>query len=187
MLTRIESAAVEVVPVELFRSYLRLNDEEEIALLATCLQATIDKFERETPILIGEQTWKLTLTNWQPIIYIQKSPLNSIETIEYYDEDENLQEFEDYELVGNKIFVNDTPNLSSTKKAKVFITFKAGYTSFDALPKDIMLGFFRLATDFSEQRTESIDANTMNTYGGFRHVINNYKYKNGFGEYNLYA
>jgi len=148
----------EPVSVEYLSSWLRLNGNTENNIVATCIASARSEFEKITGHYLMPQTVKLHLQDWPSIIYIQKNPVRSITSISYRDADgvATTLATDQYDVNLKSaivtIYPRRFPALSPYIKPRISVTFEAGYTSADSIPKFAISLIAARATDYFENR-----------------------------------
>jgi uncharacterized phiE125 gp8 family phage protein len=144
------------------KAHLRLPSSytAEDSIIQMYLEAAVKTAEDRTNRALMEQTWRVTFDKFSPLLVINKTPLISVTSIEYYDTGGTLRTLNS----GNYIVDSDSepwriislPGVSfpSTQKriGAVRITFKAGYASAAAVPKNIVSGILMMVDDLWKNR-----------------------------------
>lgn len=154
------------LPIDLedLRAQLRLTSRREDEHLRNCLAAATGWAEQFTGRAFITRDYELRITGWPEsgTIPLPRPPLQSVTSVEYFDEDGNEQT-----LNASTYFVETTnepgvivlkpdsswPSLQDTRPLPVTITFKAGYGNDPAnVPDDIKHALRYLAAHFFERR-----------------------------------
>lgn len=137
--TRIVESNNYPITIDEAKSHLRVVgtfDNSEIGSIIAAATATVENYTWR-PLM--EQTWKLYLDSSEVIadIIINKAPLISVDSVQYYDADNALQTLstDNYytDLVGDpaRIKITTMPQVYDRFNAMV-ITFKCGYAALSA-------------------------------------------------------
>lgn len=197
--------AEPVIGAEL-RAHLRLTENDEVKDLDAKLKAARMFFERETNRALVTQRWRLTLDSFpcsslDPIV-LAKSPLQSVISIKYYDEDGELQTLRDTEAsppVEGDFIITDGKELdeiylepeetwpvTQVRPGAVIIECDFGWKTEEEqgededdsvlVPEDLKLGILYLAAHYFENR-EPVNIGNIVTELGFtlQDIIDKYK------------
>lgn len=158
----------------LLKSHLRIDFDDDDALLLTYLQAATATFEQRTRRLLSRQTRTIQLTDWgrlspdpavrrfygtpidspysRPGIPLPFPPLGSVQSVTYYDETGTQQTLpsEKYDIDTTRPlpvlrFLNDLPDLDPDRSDRVTITYSTGW---DTLPADVVRAVLELAAGY---------------------------------------
>ena len=129
-------------------------------MLQAYIDAAVKTAEDRTNRALMEQTWRATLDKVPSLIRINKTPLISVTSIQYYDSDGSLQTLssDDYIVDGDgepwRIIPAPGISFPSTQDRlnAVTITFKAGYASESLVPKNIIAGILMIVDDLWKNR-----------------------------------
>lgn len=113
---------------------LEVNDTSQDGLLLLLLGAATDEFENQTSRQLCEGVWELVLPAFVAEAYLEKSPVQEVMSVKYYDESNVLQTMDaalyDVDVVDasapGKVTFNELPATYERHDA-VMIQFKAGY------------------------------------------------------------
>ena len=128
------------------KSHLRVTHSTDDTYIDALIAAAHEEVHQYTNRQIMTATWKLYLDSFPDKIELKKLPIQSITTIQYYDEDNALQTLASTEY---KTSLNAVPALIETadndtdwpdtydRSDAVCITFVAGWASSASVPADI--------------------------------------------------
>lgn len=147
------------------KAHLRIEDSSEDAFI-TCLIGTASLFfEAFTKQTLITKTYKTYRTVWD-IFQLRRCPLQSIESIKYYDEDGVLQTLDsgDYYIIKDNFFGRvgfdedfESPSLRN-RGQQIEIEFKAGFGDDDTgIPKDIQQALLEHIAFMYANRGDCID------------------------------
>lgn len=122
--------------LEEFKEHSRIIGTDDDASVYAYMMAAIANAEAYTWRPIGRQTWHLYLDKWEfaSYLFLSKSPVQSVVSIQYYDVNNNLQTLStnDYEVSLNddpcRIKIKNMPQIYDRLEA-VCITFICGYAN----------------------------------------------------------
>lgn len=153
-----------VITVQELKDYLRVDSTTDDVMLEAFINAATSQIEARLNRPLRLQRWIYSLDYSDlttGLIYINKAPVVSVDFIEYYDRNNDLQilDSSDYfvSLSSNpcKIKVMQLPNIYNRLDA-VKITFTAGYLTVDAIPKDIKQALKFMCGHWYENRQDAI-------------------------------
>lgn len=130
--------AIEPVTLDEAKLHLRVDNDDENTLIEALIKAAREYAEVFQNRAYITQTWELWLDNWPkwaeyPYFRLPRSPLQTVESIKYYDSDGGEHVVTDYIVddisePARVIPAGDSwPNVSLRKANGIAITFKAGY------------------------------------------------------------
>ena len=91
-LTRTVDASVEPVSTEEMKSHLRVTYSDEDALIDTLTAAARRRIEHITDRALINQTWELRIDwDFPSVIYLPRSPLSSVSSVQYVDNNGDTQ------------------------------------------------------------------------------------------------
>jgi uncharacterized phiE125 gp8 family phage protein len=176
--------AQEPVDLDLLKTMVGANTEDEDALLSHFARSARETFERMAGVSIITQTLKLSLNSWTRnelytpwrsvvypyltpsslgTVYLPKPPLVSVSSVQYYDTANALQTLSstNYSVITDQrpglLKLNPQvvwPILSTTKFPKVLITYVAGNTA-DQVPSAIRQAILAQAASWYVNRDTS--------------------------------
>lgn len=143
------------------KEHLKVTSSDEDTLIQTYLNAAIKRVEnhRQSPVMDSE--WELYSTHWRTSLNLQKHPVNAINSVKYYDDDNVLQtvnasnyRLQDFRVPCRLEFdSNFTEPSFYDREFPIVVNFQAGFTlaasSSYALIKQVI--FLELGT-FNEIR-----------------------------------
>ncbi len=187
MYSRITDGTVEPITNSMAEAQLRLtNDSAIVENLQVYIQAVRWVFENSTGVLLNTGSWKLVLNGFprSGFISLYKSPVNSITSVEYYDEDDTLQTLASSEYwteltrIPACITIKDSwPETKTGRPGSVIVTFATGYAEGEC-PHDIVNVLLLLLTHYYENRQEGVimpGVSSVEVPKGFEYVLRNYK------------
>lgn len=137
--------------------YVSITDDDD--LIQDMIDTATEQCQNYLSSQLVNATFVQTLDNWQNIICLQRSPISSLTSIKYYDEDNVLQTLDsnmftldDFQLPNRLVRNEDTtlPNLKYRVNA-IEITYVAGYTT---IPKPITSWIKIQVSNFYENREQ---------------------------------
>ncbi|RMD51896.1 hypothetical protein D6827_01210 [Candidatus Parcubacteria bacterium] len=153
------------LPVELadIKAHLRVTSNDEDGYIADLIEAATNIAQDEMNRALITQTIEEYLPRFPTgsTIELERAPVQSVSSIQYYDTDNNLQtysstNYEVYtELTPARIALLNTASWPSTyaKDKAVIITYVAGYgNDQDDVPQDIKLAIRALVEHYYEHR-----------------------------------
>jgi uncharacterized phiE125 gp8 family phage protein len=178
--------AQEPVSTTTLQSYLRVNTSTENSLLSGFLVAARLLFERESNLALITQTMVESLEVPPPYItYLMRGPIQSVTSVQYYDQNDTLQTATGYNLdlvtggMGRLWFPNGQPTMSVNVRPVMNITFQAGYGDNPSnVPAPISQAIMLCAAYWFEQRTAYSDTTIQNVPMGFEAIVDAYKVGN---------
>ncbi len=146
------------------KAHLRFYGTEDDGLIAGYLMAATQSAEQQTNLLLGEQTWELTIDQWPSsvwgsggVIRLPRSPVQSVTSISYVDADGVTQTVlaGDYVLDANvrpaaiyPAFGKAWP-VTRPQANAVAVRFVVGYTQ---IPEPIRAAILLMVGHFYENR-----------------------------------
>lgn len=140
MLAPVRTAAPSVLPVSLeeAKAHLRVDIEDEDALIERMIAAATAKFDgwrAGLGLALIEQTWEQAFPWFADALYLPLRPVAAIDSVLYYDADNALQPLDDSvsqiltDLRGPKIVLAPDQSwpLTYPREDAVTVTFTAGY------------------------------------------------------------
>jgi uncharacterized phiE125 gp8 family phage protein len=187
MYSRVTDGTIEPITNSLAEAQLRLtNDSAIFENLQVYIQSARWVFENNTGILLNSQTWKLVLDEFpsSSFISLYKSPITSITSVQYYDEDDTLQTLDsslywtELTRIPACITIKDSwPSTMSGRPGSVIVNFACGYAEGEC-PNDIVNALLLLMTNYYENRQEGVimpGVSSVEVPKGFEYVLRNYK------------
>jgi uncharacterized phiE125 gp8 family phage protein len=139
------------IPLGLLKSHVRVDFDEDDALLSLYLSAATSHFERATRRLLSQQTRTLKLGAFIDSM-IPFPPLVSLTSVSYVDGDGNAQTLaaDRYQLDQTKPiaqirFLDPLPDLDPDASDRVTVTYVAGWNS---PPADVVRAVLELAAGY---------------------------------------
>lgn len=159
-----------VISVQELKDYLRVDSNVDDAMLEAFINAATSQIEARLNRPLRMQRWiyKLDYSDLNlGLIYINKAPVNAVQSIEYYDGSNTQQTLNvsNYfvSLSSNpcKIKVVSLPTIYNRLEA-VQISFTAGYQSVNDIPKDIKQALKFMCGHWYENRQDAITGTMTN-------------------------
>jgi len=159
----------EAIPLALVKEHIRASQDNstEDELIRSYMATARLCFEGFTRRTLITTTYKTYRDIWQSGYEIRRSPLQTIESVKYYDTDNVLQTLDssNYYITNETdysrlIFNNDAvlPSLKNREQA-IEITFKAGYgDAMEDIPYDIRVALLQHIASMYENRGDCIDS-----------------------------
>jgi len=153
-----------VITVQELKDYLRVDSNTDDVMLEAFINAATSQIEARLNRPLRLQSWIYSLDYSDlttGLIYINKAPIVSVDSIEYYDGTNTLQTLDSsnyfVSLSSNpcKIKVMQLPNIYNRLDA-VKITFTAGYATVNDIPKDIKQALKFMCGHWYENRQDAI-------------------------------
>ena len=127
--------------------------------------------------------------NWERPILLPKSPLQAVNTVKYYDQNDVLQTLSSghYMVDGTReparLLITNYPALAGdTQIPRVVINYTAGY---QAVPSPIVHGIMLLAGSFYRDREATSTMSLKDVPIGFKALVNIYRVGDITGSYDL--
>lgn len=146
------------IPLGLLKSHVRVDFDDDDALLALYLSAAVSYFERASRRLLSQQTRTLKLGSFADSM-LPFPPLVSVTSVQYVDGDGNTQTLSasKYAIDTTKPiavirFLNDLPDLDPDVSDRVTVTYVCGWSD---PPADVVRAVLELAAGYYLSR-ESI-------------------------------
>lgn len=183
--------ASEPLSVETLQTYLKLNTTTENSLLSGFITAARQRFEREAQIGLITQTIVESIEFPPPYITpIMYGPIQSISSVTYYDQNNDLQTASGYNTdlvtggMGRIWWPNGQPNMSSQVRPVMQITAIAGFgSSASNVPQEIVQAIMMLCGHWFFNRGAYGDS-MSDTPAGWEDAVS--KYRLGvFGQWGL--
>lgn len=162
---RTTDATGELLTVDEAKRSLRLTDDDvDSDEISDYVKAARHLWETDTNVILGSQTWKHYLDGFpsSDFIYIEKYPVTSVSTVEYYDANGTLQTLNaslywtDLNGIVARIRTQDSwPETEDLRPASVIITFVVGHTASN-VPTDILQGLKSLIGHWYANRQEEV-------------------------------
>jgi uncharacterized phiE125 gp8 family phage protein len=173
-LVQVVAPVREPLTLEEAKQHLRIDHANEDSLILALITAVRHRAENETNRLFITQDWKMTLGEFcYDVIELPRSPIQSIQSIQYVDTDEAAQtlDYTLYELDNSTLPARVYPAYSETwpstlmTPAAVSITFRAGYGDYPRdVPEDVRAAMKLMLGHYYENREEVVlgAGNTVN-------------------------
>jgi len=137
---------VEPITLAQAKSHLRIDGNDDDTYIALCITAARSYFEKSCEITIASTTLKLSLDYFEDVLYLPLGPVQSIEDITYWDENQAEQSMADWQedLASGParlmpILSEDWPATAEILNA-VEITYVAGFVNAAAVPELLKAG-----------------------------------------------
>lgn len=146
IVTVVTPAATEPITLAQAKSHLRIDHSDDDTYLSLCITASRIFFEKMCEITISQTTLKLSLDDFEDVLYLPKGPIQSVTEIEYYDSNNTLQNVADWqEDIASgparlmPLLDESWPEISGVMNA-VQITYVAGFVNAAAVPELLKAG-----------------------------------------------
>lgn len=163
--------AEEPVSVAEAKAFMRISDLSEDALIGSIITAIRLKAEAYTKRAFVTQSWKLTfdaapvdfiLPVWPSFISVPRPPLQAVDSIKYFEEDDTEQTFalasvnEDLNSEPGRVYLKQGESWPSGLRAldSFHVNFTAGYGDASDVPEDIKEAILSSVASFFEHREE---------------------------------
>lgn len=162
-------SSLEVVTITEAKEHLKIDGDEQNAILRLYLSAAIKACEDYRQAAIGSAEHELHSSWFCPSFSLQKYPVSAINSVKYYDEEGNLQTVDsaNYRLQSFRqpCYLEfdsefDYPDLHE-REYPVVVNFNAGWTSASSVPATVKLGILNRMGTFNEIRQISAIANGL--------------------------
>lgn len=163
------------VGVDLAKSHLKIQHDLEDDLFAIWIDAARERVEIETESSIVEQEYELRIAAFAKTL-LPRGPVQSIDSIEYYDLDNTLQTLasSEYYLVDDCVVFDGLalPSLYDREDA-IVITYTAGPTEEDGTPSLAQLAVLLLVGVANENREAVAPIELKNVPQSYQAIITN--------------
>lgn len=167
--------ATEPLTYSEVKAFLRLNDDSEQALVTSFITAARQVIETRIYRPLITQTWDMyfdyselvTAYNPNNVYRINKAPLQSVDSVKYYDSSGVLQTMSasnyEVDLYGNpaRIRFKTLPTLNPQLNV-LYVTFTAGYLGASNVPEPIKEAMRFLIGHMYENRQEVVTGTQVN-------------------------
>lgn len=156
--TRTVDSVIEPVSLSEAKGHLVIEHNEDDAQIVGLIRAARQAAEQQTQRAFIEQTWELRTARFDTAIMLRRTPVISVDSVAYADENGDPQTVGSYQLLqGEPAYVVPAYGESwpSTRGAgqDVTITYKAGYGATpEAVPAAIRHAILVMVADFYEYR-----------------------------------
>lgn len=147
-LTCTTPATATAVSAVLAKLHVRETGDDQNALVHQYLRSAEETVRRKTNRGLMEATYKLTLNSWprNNTIYLNVSPVRSIESVKYYDVDGVQQTIDNDEYLVTSVTsparLVPAPGLvwpvAQSRPEAIEIVFKAGYAAASDIPAELL-------------------------------------------------
>lgn len=161
--------SAEPVSIETLREQLRIDLENEEALLGLYLAAAREHAEGLTRRAFMTQTLELLLDAWPAhnLLKLPRPPLQSVTSVKYLDKDGVESTWTDYQVDARsepgKLYFKTTPSTALYPSGAIAIRYVAGYASAEAIPQSILQAMLMLVGHMYENR-EATTGNNFQIY-----------------------
>ena len=168
------SSAPASEPITLAQAKLHLKietaDTDDDALITNLIKSARMSAEKFTRLQLMTATYEMHLDGWYDEILINRSPIQSISNIKYYDEDNVLQtlgtSIYDTDIIWEPARITRAENATwpelKVRTNAVKITFVAGFTSADNVPRPIYQAMLMAIGHFYEHRQDVVIGRQVN-------------------------
>jgi uncharacterized phiE125 gp8 family phage protein len=158
-LTVTEEPAWEPVTTDEAKSHLNVDHVDHDSLISSYLSAARQVVEHTLCRAVARQELRMSFAGLSQGTLLARPPILSIESVEYYDEDNASQTVSaaDYYLAGGRLMFLETP-LPSTyaRPDAVRVTYYAGWASRDDVPATIKQAILLLVGDYYAHRESRV-------------------------------
>ncbi len=152
--------AVEPVSMETAKLFLRVDTNDEDALIASLVKGAREIGEGLARRAFLTQTLEMVVDDWPPkfVMALMRPPLQSVVSVKYYDENNVEATWTDYTVDAQsepgRIRFNSTPGTALRESGGVVVQFIAGYGDTAAnVPAVFIQGILSLVGHWYENRT----------------------------------
>jgi len=141
-------------------SQLKVDSSDDTAYINSLIIAAQNQVEEYTNRRLIEGKYELIFEKFDKDITLPYSPIKTIESIKYYDIDNNIQTFAsasyDYDIYSLPCIISAVDSWPGTyvRKDAVTVQFTTGYTTPDAIPGALKQAILLLITDMYENRID---------------------------------
>ena len=161
----------EPLTLEEVKDYLRVDTNSEDALITSFIIAARRQVEARTLRPLITQTWLLSLdfSDISDIVEINKFPLQSVDSIKYFDIDGNIQTIDSSKYIVDinsnpcRIQFTDLPSTIKNQINAMQIEFTCGYGDLASdVPDDIKLAMKFIIGHYYENRQDVVTGTQVN-------------------------
>ena len=161
---------VEPVSLEELKAHLRVDIDDDDALITSIGKAARQQAEVYTGRAFCTQTWDLFLDSWPTVIYLPYPPLSSVTSITYTDTAGDSQTVStsvytvDTDSEPGRIYLAYGQTWPTTRGIRHAITVRyvCGYGAAAAVPENVKHAIKIMAADMYENREEVVTGTTVN-------------------------
>lgn len=153
----------EPVTAEYIKTHTRIDGTAEDDLLNEIyIPAARQYLENYTETKFFTQTVKAYMDSFPDVIELRNGPFQSIDSVEYYDEDDTLQTYASAnyrtDIIGDKARIEPVSSWPSTKDRinAVIVTFTAGYSSVDNIPAKVKGAICLIVAEMYNHREDRV-------------------------------
>jgi uncharacterized phiE125 gp8 family phage protein len=166
IVTVVTQPTTEPITLAQAKSHLRIDHSDDDTYLNLCITAARSYFEKMCEITIPSTTLKLSLDNFEDVLYLPKGPIQSVTEIVYYDSNEDEQNVADWqEDIASgparlmPLLDESWPETAGIMNA-VEVTYVAGFVNAAAVPELLKHGIKFYAGHLYENR-EAVTEGTL--------------------------
>jgi len=145
------------------------NITAEDDLVKSYIRAADASIEFKTNRIIASSTWKGHLDTFpqSEVIKINRFPVSSISSIQYYDSSNSIQTMSSSDYIVDttgkvtRIYLEDTPSIYERTGA-IIVNFVAGYTNQQSVDERIKQACRILVADYKSNRVDYVVGRTVN-------------------------
>ena len=160
------------VPLNIAKDHLRISDNASDALISGAIQASTGFAENFLNRTLTTKSYRLSLDDWPPRIFLKLPPLITVDSVKYDDENDIEQTLATsvYEVghMDNIPFIQLAPNQSwpdlstTTALERIRIDYTSGYGGASDIPDAIAQSLLLLIGDAYENRESQIIGQAIN-------------------------
>lgn len=161
--------AVEPVSLETAKTYLRVDTDDEDALIALLIQSARETGEGLARRAFITQTLEMVVDDWPADgnLVLWRPSLQSVSSVKYYDTDNVEATWTDYVVNARsepgQIYFNSTPGTALAKSGGVVVRYVAGYGNTEAsVPEKLKQAILSTVAHFYENREAVNVGNIVN-------------------------
>lgn len=183
-LRQISGPSSEPVTTSEIKNYCRINTSADDVEIDGMIKAARDSIEDETGIVMVQQTYEYQISALINGMRLPIGPLNSLDSVEYYDENNNLKTLSSnsYRVYNNDriAYFNltdnyDKPSDIGDRSYPWIITFKAGWSSSKDVPDRLKVAIKMLVCHWYDWRGVAVNASMSHIPQAIDRIISQYK------------
>lgn len=183
----VESTTTPAAPLTAadLRTYLRLNDQGEDALLTELLAAAAERFEDDTRRPVLSTTYRQYLDEWALEIPLGRGGVTSVAAVKKYSADATTTSnvagyLADLKTSPQRVLLPELPDLVETMAGVTvrpcgYVEFVAGWANAAAVPKAVLVALKSLAGHWYENREAYAEGVLDEVAQGWERVVARYR------------
>lgn len=141
------------VSLELAKQQLRVDHEDEDALIGTMISAAARRIENYIGIPLAARDEKFSFSCFGRALEIHLRPLNSVDNIAYVDQDGEDQTLEAHRIAGELVLAANGETFPNTlRPSEIVVTANVGYEEDDTVPESIQQAQLLLISHYYTNR-----------------------------------